>query len=538
MQDTTSPVISDITVLPDPQEVEGFVNSSAIIEDNYELHGAWIDIMDPDNNPWGNFSMSYDSDTNRHYNEQAFGIVGTYQVTIWARDETNNWNFTSGQIVVHDTTLPEISDVTALPDPQEVGGLVEISTIIEDNYELYEVWINITDPEDDPAGNYSLGYDGNRYNYEQTFDIVGVYQFTIWTSDTSNNWNLSSGQFQILDTTLPIISNAKAVPNLQEVEGYVNISAFVTDNVDVDSVRVEITDPDDDLLGNFSMSYDFSTDSYSDYRVYDIIGTYQFTIWVSDTSGNWRSKSNYFTIQDTQPPVAYAGLDQTVIEGTTVTFDGSVSTDNIGIVDYSWTFTDSALQTLHGSSPIYTFDNVHNFEISLRVADEAGNSDTDTMWVNVTMVPDTIQPAITHTPITGGTAGEPLIITAEITDNIEVEYASLFYRQGSETVYTEVAMVNTQDNEWTADIPSSEITIAGIEYYIFATDGVNNATEPADDPYLVKVESDGAEEDFTFLILLIVIIAIISLILIMLFLRQRKGKPKPGIEEPVFVETL
>jgi hypothetical protein len=236
--------------------------------------------------------------------------------------------------------------------------------------------------------------------------------------------------------------------------------------------------------------------------------------------------------------VAYAGLDQTVIEGTTVTFDGSVSTDNIGIVDYSWTFTDVELQTLHGSSPIYTFDNVHNFEISLSVTDEAGNSDTDTMWVNVTMVPDTIQPTITHTPITGGTAGEPLIITAEITDNIEVEYASLFYRQGSETVYTEVAMVNTRDNEWTADIPSSEITIAGIEYYIFATDGVNNATKPADGPYLVKVESEGLEEDFTFLILLIVIIAIISLILIMLFLRQRKGKPKPGIEEPVFVETL
>ena len=153
-------------------------------------------------------------------------------------------------------------------------------------------------------------------------------------------------------------------------------------------------------------------------------------------------------------------------------------------------------------------------------------------------MPYSTLPTITHTPITSETEGEPLLITAEITDNIEVVDASLFYRKRGETVYTEVAMTNTFDNEWTAEIPSSAITTLGIEYYLFATDGVNNATQPMNNPYLVNVEGEGAEEDFTFFILLIVIIVIVSLILIMLFLRQKKGKGEPTREEPVLVEPL
>lgn len=39
---------------------------------------------------------------------------------------------------------------------------------------------------------------------------------------------------------------------------------------------------------------------------------------------------------DTTPPVANAGANQTVNQGDLVTFDGSGSTDNVGIVNYTW----------------------------------------------------------------------------------------------------------------------------------------------------------------------------------------------------------
>src|SRR5207245_7457229 len=39
---------------------------------------------------------------------------------------------------------------------------------------------------------------------------------------------------------------------------------------------------------------------------------------------------------DGTPPIANAGPDQTVNEDTPVAFDGSGSTDNVGIVNYTW----------------------------------------------------------------------------------------------------------------------------------------------------------------------------------------------------------
>jgi hypothetical protein len=539
MVDTTKSSIMDITAIPDPQEVKDFVNISVIIEDNYELDGAWLEILDPNNNPVGNFTMSYDLSTNRYYVHSKYDNIGMYQFTIWTRDTNNNWNSSPGQFQMHDTSLPEISDVTALPDPQEVNGFVDISAIIKDNYELNEVWVNITDPVNNFVGNFSMNYETQRFRWEQNYDIVGMYQFTIWASDSSNNWNSSIGQFQVEDITEPDISNIDASPNPQDIHGFVNISAVVSDIGDMDSVWITIVDPNDDLVGNFSMSHDPIEDRYYESRDYDIVGRYQFIIWASDTSDNWESKSGGFNIRDSIAPEADAGPDQAVFEGTSVTFNGSSSTDNMKITEYIWTFTDGALQTLSGNSPVYMFNNVFNFKVTLTVFDAEGNEDSDTMWVNVTMVPDTTKPTIIHTPITNVDTGEPLSISAKITDNNEVTEANLFYRKIGETEYTEIEMTNTFGDEWAAEIPSSDITTQGTEYYIFATDGVNDAKEPSGNPFSVNVKDEGGrEEDSQFLILLIVIIIIVSLILIVFFLMKKKGKGVPSSEEPVTVEAV
>lgn len=117
--------------------------------------------------------------------------------------------------------------------------------------------------------------------------------------------------------------------------------------------------------------------------VFDTPGTYTVTLTVTDGGGNTDSDTMTVTVIDDVPPVADAGPDQEVEAGTTVSFDGSGSSDNVGIASYEWEFTDGSLVTLTGVSPDYTFDNVGEFTVTLTVTDEAGLSDTDTVVIRV-----------------------------------------------------------------------------------------------------------------------------------------------------------
>ena len=67
------------------------------------------------------------------------------------------------------------------------------------------------------------------------------------------------------------------------------------------------------------------------------------------------------------------------------TFNGNLSTDNVGVVNYTWTFTYNASgQILYGVNPNFTFDTSADYSVMLTVRDSVGLTGTDTMWVNVT----------------------------------------------------------------------------------------------------------------------------------------------------------
>jgi len=117
-------------------------------------------------------------------------------------------------------------------------------------------------------------------------------------------------------------------------------------------------------------------------------GPHSLIVYANDTAGNMGSSDIvYFTV-DTTPPIAEAGMNQTVSEDTYVTLDGSNSTDNIEITSYTWTFVDITPQTLSGATVNYAFITPGIYTITLNVTDAAGNWDTDTVIITVLLDTD------------------------------------------------------------------------------------------------------------------------------------------------------
>ena len=127
---------------------------------------------------------------------------------------------------------------------------------------------------------------------------------------------------------------------------------------------------------------------------------------------------------DTVPPVAVAGPDFAVDEDATVTFDGSASTDNLGIASHTWTFTDGSPQTLTGAVATYVFATPGTYVVTLTVRDADGNADTDTLTVTVR---DVTAPTVSIvSPSEGAIVSGSVPVTASASDNVGVVRVEFF----------------------------------------------------------------------------------------------------------------
>jgi len=113
-------------------------------------------------------------------------------------------------------------------------------------------------------------------------------------------------------------------------------------------------------------------------------GNYTVRLTVTNTQGNRDRAISRITVRDIEPPTANAGPNDIIEPHQTYQFNASSSSDNVGIVNFSWSFLyDGEWITLYGATPSFTFDIPDEYSVVLTVKDMSGNRANDTMELTV-----------------------------------------------------------------------------------------------------------------------------------------------------------
>ena len=113
---------------------------------------------------------------------------------------------------------PIIDDITVTPNIKTTSNPVNITANITDNVNLSTVYINITLPNSTSTGNISMtNNSGNLWYYIYTPPIEGLYNFTIYANDTSDNWAYNPSSF-VVENSPPTIDSIMLNSTLGEYE--------------------------------------------------------------------------------------------------------------------------------------------------------------------------------------------------------------------------------------------------------------------------------------------------------------------------------
>ncbi|NIP43770.1 MAG: hypothetical protein GWN76_10800, partial [candidate division Zixibacteria bacterium] len=244
---------------------------------------------------------------------------------------------------------------------------------------------------------------------EFIFDEAGDYIITLMISDLSGLTSTGDLAITVGDTTPPYADAGDD----RTVDQHTLVLFNSTDSYD----NIGIT--------NITWRFHYGGQDCSLYGplptfLFDEVGVYTIGLFVTDASGHQGYDSIVLNVRDVTPPVARAGDDQTVEMNIVTEFNGSGSSDNVAIVNWSWTIDYQGDNVrLFGDHPLFTFEYPGTYQVFVIVTDAVGLQNSDSM---VVVVKDNIHPiaVISINPIVD--VGIPIIIYGNLSsDNIGIE---------------------------------------------------------------------------------------------------------------------
>ncbi|MFS4448772.1 PKD domain-containing protein [Maribacter sp. 2307UL18-2] len=225
--------------------------------------------------------------------------------------------------------------------------------------------------------------------------VEGAYIFRLTATDDEN----ATGFDEIMITVLPDNGNVAptAVATATPLSGDAPLEVTFTGSDSTDDVGVT------------GYSWDFkdgntSTDA-DPTHTFTAEGTYEVELTVTDVDGLTDMATVTITVgqMGNQAPTALAEATPTAGEAPlTVSFTGSNSSDDEGIVGYAWDFRDGSTSTEADPSHIFTTEGI--YDVELTVTDGEGLTGTATVQILVGTGPFAVVEA---DPLTGGA---PLLV--------------------------------------------------------------------------------------------------------------------------------
>jgi len=294
---------------------------------------------------------------------------GTYTVTLTVNDGD------ASNVDTMTVTVNNVEPVVEAGDDQTVdeGDLVTINPTFTDagNSDTHTATINWDDSNTD-----NLGPVTSPISKTHTYTDDGIYTVTLTVTD--NDGGIGTNTMTVTVNNVAPVADAGADQDSNEGSEV--------------SFTGSATDAGSDTL-SYSWDFDFSDGIQEDAtgtgatHTYVDEGIYTITLTVND--GTTISSDTLTVTVSNVNPVANAGIDQTVNEGTSVSYSGSATDAGSDTLSYSWSFGDSSSDAT-GQTPTHTYADDGTYTVTLTVTDGDSGSHTDTMTVNV----DNVAPVV------------------------------------------------------------------------------------------------------------------------------------------------
>ena len=303
--DNATPIITPLGCAPSFGPQNSNIICNATISDDIDLAAVSAHVITPANESIAQNVSNISNNFFFNFNQTA--LVGNYSVVWLALDLVGNVAQANDSFTIFDSQAPEILIISPLENQTfDIDSIVPIIFNATDNTAIDTILANVTLPN---ATQIPLVLTQNANTFFSNFSetaLLGIYTSNIFANDTNGNVNLASRNFIIVDALPPSVTIiAPTLGSIFNQSATIEISANVSDNVEIDKVFAHVTLPNGSIATQEMLSGSIFSTNFTQTL---LAGNYFVLVVANDTSGNVASNSTNFTIIDTMPPSTITNL--------------------------------------------------------------------------------------------------------------------------------------------------------------------------------------------------------------------------------------